>query len=115
MSTGGEERRWRSQRSRPAVTRPWREVASLRAPGVDGEEAGVLSPRQLRVVDALRAGAVLSVFEIADAVGISHREAAITVAELVRVGVVDRRMGPDDRRRRQVWLTAAWASGARER
>lgn len=75
-----------------------------------GEERrpAVLSGGQLEVVDALRAAGVLSVSEIAEAIGASRSVATIRVEELVRLGVVDRRMDPEDRRRRQVRLTAAW-------
>lgn len=75
------------------------------------EKHTVLSQRQLQVVDALRGAGVLSVSEIADAIGVSRSLATTTVEELVRLGLVDRRMDPEDRRRRQVRLTAAWVPG----
>lgn len=86
---------------------PPRETASSRPPG-PREEPIVLSQRQLQAVNALRAAGALSVPEIADAIRASRSVATTTVEELVRLGVVDRRLDPDDRRPRQVRLTAAW-------
>lgn len=61
------------------------------------------------MIDVLREAGVLSVSEIADAIGVSCSLATTTVEELVRLGLVDRRIDPEARRRRQVRLTAAWA------
>lgn len=90
---------------------PPREPAFSRRPHGSREGPIVLSPRQLQAVDAVRASGVLSVSEIADAVGVSRTVATTIVEELVGLGVVDRRMDPEDRRRRQVRLTAAWLGG----
>jgi len=89
---------------------PARGAASRRRPGGPDEEPIVLSQRQLQVVDTLGGAGVLSVSEIADAIGVSRSLATTTVKELVRLGLVDRRMDPEDRRRHQVRLTAAWRS-----
>lgn len=85
---------------------PPREPASQQ--GGAEKSPAILSLRQMRAVDALRASEVLSVAEIADPIGLSRAAATRVVEELVQLGAVDRRMDPDDRRRRQVRLTAAW-------
>jgi len=90
---------------------PPREPPASRWPHGSGEGPIILSPRQLRAVDAVRASGVLSVSEIADALEVSRTVATTIVEELVVLGVVDRRMDPEDRRRRQVRLTAAWLAG----
>jgi predicted transcriptional regulator len=111
VSGADGNRRRRSGKRRRRANEPPREPASAHPFGRSGEIPVVLSQRHLQIVNAIRAEGVLSISEIADAIGISRSLATNAVEELVRLGVVDRRMDPDDRRRRQVRLTAAWLPG----
>lgn len=82
-----------------------------RWPHRPGKDPILLSRMQLEIVDALRAAGVLSVSEIADAIGVSRSVATTRVEELVRLGVADRHVDPEDRRRRRVRLAVAWLPG----
>jgi predicted transcriptional regulator len=107
VSGADGNRRRRSGKRRRRANEPPREPASAHPFGRSGEIPVVLSQRHLQIVNAIRAEGVLSI----SAIGISRSLATNAVEELVRLGVVDRRMDPDDRRRRQVRLTAAWLPG----
>lgn len=107
MSAGDENRRRRSGRRPTEGAKPPRQAASLRR-GRHGGPKTALSRRQLQVVETLQSAGVLSVSEVADALGVSRSAATTVVEDLVQLGVVDRRMDPEDRRRRQVRLTVAW-------
>ncbi len=107
MSAGGVDRRRRSERRRAGDEPSARDGFLALAHGPGGDPI-VLSRRQLEIVNALRAAGVLSVSEIAEALGVSRSVATTRVEEFVRLGVVDRRMDPEDCRRRQVRLTVAW-------